>query len=223
MINYRNQNPSKNKYHIPYNLPSGAEHGDQIKGRTLKHWENRLADRVPKSMFSKRLQRDLKEIGLPADPPNPDLWEGEGLFVSGPAGSGKTVLAANLLLDIKKHLWLNFQDRTLQFVSVPSLFNDLKRSFDSKEDSQYDILDELNNTWLLVLDDLGVSGKPSDWLLETLYLIINHRYENLLPVIITSNLGLDELSSLYGDTRITSRIDRMCRAVRKTHWRKGED
>lgn len=206
-----------------YNIPKKDPHPDvpqkdrdPRKGRTLEKWERKISS-YRKQFFSKRLQEDLNRIPVPEDLPEPDFWDGEGLFLYGKASTGKTVLAAQLLIDVQKHLWLNSQYKDLRFTSVPKLFSRLKRSFNTDQD-EYEILDQQNDTWLLVLDDLGVSGTPSDWLLETLYLIINHRYENLLPTIITSNLNLQELSDLYGDVRITSRIDRMCKVARKTHW-----
>jgi DNA replication protein DnaC len=62
---------------------------------------------------------------------------------------------------------------------------------------------------LLILDDLGVD-KPSDWVLNVLYNIINYRYENLKKTIITSNFSLDEIAEAFNDNRITRRIERMC-------------
>jgi integrase len=56
----------------------------------------------------------------------------------------------------------------------------------------------------LYLDDLGTE-KPTDWALQTLYLIIDRRYPEMMQTIISSNLNLDELSSRLGD-RIASRI-----------------
>ena len=53
----------------------------------------------------------------------------------------------------------------------------------------------------LVLDDLGIE-KTSDWSFQTLYLIINQRYEKLKPVIFTSNLSLEELAGQLGDDRL---------------------
>ena len=64
---------------------------------------------------------------------------------------------------------------------------------------------------LLFLDDLGAEN-ATDFVRDTLYLIINRRYEGKLPVIITSNLDLGELSDSVGD-RIASRIAGMCDMV----------
>jgi len=223
MKNYRNEDPTQNKYNIPYEPPAGASTQQELNIRLPDEWENRrptVADRL----FSPRLVRDLQGIGLPEDFPEPDFWGSQGLYIYGDTGAGKTVLSANLLLDVKKHLWLNFQQKTCSFKSVPALLDQLKQSYsDNSEITEWEVMEELRTTWLLVLDDLGVSGKPSDWLIEKLYLLINFRYENLLPTVITSNLDLNELTDLLDDDRITSRINRMSHITRKRPWDSGHE
>jgi DNA replication protein DnaC len=73
------------------------------------------------------------------------------------------------------------------------------------------ILDEAIETQLLVLDDLGAE-KASEYVLDRLYLIINGRYENDLPTLITTNLGLEQLRQQVGP-RIVSRISEMCMPI----------
>lgn len=214
-MNYRNKDRTQNKYGIEYKLPAGAEYGQPVKSRPEERWRPKV------NPFPPRLQRDLKKISLPPNAPEPDFWAGESLFLYGDSAVGKTVLAANMLLDVQKHLWLNFQHKKCKFVSVPELFGKLKASYDTDtKETEWDILEQHKNTWLLVLDDLGVSGKPSEWLLEKLYLLINSRYEYLMPTIFTSNIDLNDLADLLGDDRIPSRIRRMGLIAEKTHWDK---
>ena len=66
---------------------------------------------------------------------------------------------------------------------------------------------------LLVLDDLGAQ-KTTEWVTERLFVIINARYDDLLPTIITSNIYLEELRQLPGWDRLVDRIVEMARAVR---------
>lgn len=47
---------------------------------------------------------------------------------------------------------------------------------------------------VLVLDDLG-REKVSDWTGETIYALVNRRYESLLPTIVTTNLTGAELAA----------------------------
>jgi len=60
---------------------------------------------------------------------------------------------------------------------------------------------------LLVLDDLGAE-KVSDFVLQTLYDLLDRRYGECLETIITSNLSLDQLTVHYGShgDRLASRI-----------------
>lgn len=59
----------------------------------------------------------------------------------------------------------------------------------------------------LVLDDLGTE-KLSDWVQEKLYAILDWRYGQELPTLVTSNLTLAELASHYRahGPRLASRI-----------------
>ena len=68
---------------------------------------------------------------------------------------------------------------------------------------------------LLVLDDLG-KEKPSEWVEETLYEIINARYVRRLPVIITTNVGLKAVETRYpwNGEAIVSRLFEMCAGVK---------
>jgi DNA replication protein DnaC len=61
---------------------------------------------------------------------------------------------------------------------------------------------------LLVLDDLG-AAKSSEWVEEINFRLINHRYENQLPTILTSNVLPKELIERVGD-RVSSRLIEMC-------------
>ena len=57
-----------------------------------------------------------------------------------------------------------------------------------------------------MLDDLG-KEKTSDWVNEILYSIINYRYENLLPMIITSNLTISQLSKKTGEATVSRLLE----------------
>ena len=50
---------------------------------------------------------------------------------------------------------------------------------------------------LLVLDDLGAE-KPTEWVQEQLFIIINKRYEEMLPTLITTNCNMAELIDRIG-------------------------
>lgn len=84
-------------------------------------------------------------------------------------------------------------------------------------------LERAKSAPLLVLDDLG-TAKPSEFVAERLYLLINHRLEAMAPVIVTTNYTLEELAgrpergipSRLGHERTASRLVELCDVYRLT-------
>ena len=72
----------------------------------------------------------------------------------------------------------------------------------------------LNTSQYLIIDDF-CAEKYSEFLEECFYRIINFYWENMIPIIITSNYSLKEISDRIGD-RIASRIAGMCEVVELT-------
>lgn len=64
---------------------------------------------------------------------------------------------------------------------------------------------------LLLVDDLA-AAKSSEWTEEINFRLVNHRYENQLPTILTSNVLPKELADRVGD-RVSSRLIEMCDRV----------
>ncbi len=116
------------------------------------------------------------------------------LFLQGGAGCGKTHLAAaaaNYAVDLGVP--------TL-FLTVPDLLDALRASFDSEDTTFEQRFEEIRNAQLLVLDDFGTQN-ASGWAREKLFQIMNYRYINKLPTVVTTNLLLGEI-----DERIRSRL-----------------
>jgi len=103
------------------------------------------------------------------------------------------------------------------FISIPDLLLRIRASFKDDSTTEEEIIDRFSSVGILMLDDIG-SEKPTEWVLQTLYLIIDHRYREMKETYITSNLSLDELSNRLSD-RIASRIAGMCKIMKL----KGKD
>lgn len=131
-----------------------------------------------------------------------------GILLTGGYGTGKTHLAAAIINEMIK------QNIVGAFVVVADLMRLIRRSFDEKENVDLQkVFDTVKKSELLVLDDLGAE-KSSDWVREQLFILINARYENMLPTVITTNKKLEELAenNVLGQ-RIASRIAEMTDGV----------
>jgi DNA replication protein DnaC len=116
------------------------------------------------------------------------------LFLQGGPGCGKTHLAA-----AAANYAVGMGVPTL-FLTVPDLLDTLRAAFDSEDTTFERRFEEVRNAQLLVLDDFGTQN-ASGWAREKLFQVMNYRYINRLPTIVTSNLLLSEI-----DERIRSRL-----------------
>lgn len=139
----------------------------------------------------------------------------KGLILVGNNGVGKTHLAcgiANKLIE---------NGIPVIYGTLINLLAELRNSYDTENNiSEMEIIKLYENFDLLIIDDLG-KEKPSEWGLEKLFTIINSRYENNLPVIITTNYNQNTLlerlslnSEIETARSIISRLYEMCYLVK---------
>lgn len=91
---------------------------------------------------------------------------------------------------------------------------EIKATF-GKQDGETDkVMQRYLQAHFLVLDDF-ITTRPTDWVLELLYHLINYRYEYCKTTIITSNYSLQELEEILQEQRIISRISRSYKIIKK--------
>lgn len=135
----------------------------------------------------------------------------ECLMLVGDVGRGKTFLSsaiANVVVAAKKSVvYFTFAE-----------FLDLVRMHRFDDDEEYrNGIQRLLDADLIVLDDLGAE-KVTEFVLQELFNIINHRINRRLPMVVSTNLTAHELEDTYGE-RIASRL---LHGFRVLHLR-GED
>lgn len=127
-----------------------------------------------------------------------------GLYLAGPVGVGKTHMAAcivNSLLDAGE---------SVLFGGVVSLLGMIQATYSGQGDEAA-IMRQLSTVRYLVIDDIG-KEKVSEWVEQTLYRVIDARYGEELPLIVTSNWTPDQLEKRYPTVgaAIVSRLAEMC-------------
>lgn len=130
----------------------------------------------------------------------------ESIMLWGEPGNGKTHLAAAI------HHHLVSQGKVVVFMSMPELLGKIRATFhkNNREREQH-ILRALNGCDLLIIDDLGAE-KTTDWVLETVFTIVDARYRSGLPILTTSNLSPQALPAQIGK-RVCDRLVEMSQPI----------
>ncbi|RAU57400.1 ATP-binding protein IstB [Bacillus safensis] len=136
---------------------------------------------------------------------------GKGLyFFSEEKGSGKTRLAASILHAITK-VYDKKEEKPLKIIysSTADLIGEIKSTFDSESKvKSTDIMDAVKTADLVVLDDIGVEN-VTKFVEETFTRILDYRLQYKKPTIITSNLSIDDLDTIYKSGRVSSRVEKL--------------
>ena len=162
---------------------------------------------------------------LPQNNPEPGR---NGLFITGPMGTGKTHLVAaiaNQLID---------EGTPVICMTMIDLLARIRQTYERSQRpgakyNEDEILNIYKEVPLLIIDDMG-KEQTTTWIVSKIYEIINARYEAYMPTIITTNYSDSELVHRFtpketGDpTTAAATIDRlreMCAAIVTTgdSWR----
>jgi DNA replication protein DnaC len=156
------------------------------------NFEN-LHDPKPSEQVIEAIRMYAIEITNEAEP------SGRGLYLWGPNGTGKTHLAVAAAKTFGHSL----------FVNTLYLFDALKTSYQTNEPC--DVFEAARYAKFLILDDLG-SERPTGWVQERLYALLNTRWDEMLSTVFTSNFAPDKIEDIIG-ARSASRVLGTCLTI----------
>ena len=152
---------------------------------------------------------------------------GAGLLLVGGIGTGKTHLAVGILKEL-----IAARGSACLFCDYRELLKQIQNSYnDSVQATELQVLRPVFEAEVLLLDELG-AVKPSEWVWDTVSLILNTRYNDNRTTIITTNFADEPAASVarslsparaaareetLGDRigeRMRSRLQEMCRIVK---------
>jgi DNA replication protein DnaC len=229
-------------------VPAGNGAGRSASERRVTRCDCQLRARAQSLLAAARIPRRYEHCELAnydTDFPgaHPSLAEGhfvassfakkcdprgdKGLLIIGKIGTGKTHLAVGIIKEL-------ILDRGISclFYDYRELLKEIQNSYNSAvQTTELDVLRPVFETDVLVLDELG-AVKPTEWVWDTVSLILNTRYNDNRTTIITTNFEDQPAAAVAGASisparaavrgetlgdrigeRMRSRLHEMCRIV----------
>lgn len=189
----KKQEEINEKIHKLNRLKKHSLMGEHFEGCTFENFE---VDSSNKSYFNiaKKYTEKFKEVEK----------ENLGLIFFGKPGTGKTYLAFCIANELISRM------EPVIAISSIGLLNRIKETYKKfGNEGEVEIINSLKNASLLILDDLGAENN-TPWAKEKIYEIIDSRYRDGKPIIITTNLSLDQLKNkMIGEDGIYRTYDRL--------------
>lgn len=124
------------------------------------------------------------------------------LLLWGKPGRGKTTIAGGIAAELVE------RGEAVLFRTMPDILQEIRATYNpANPNDETELITLLKSVPWLFLDDIGAEA-PTGWEGERLYQILNHRHNEHLSTVLTSNLGPEKLSEHLGD-RLFGRVKRM--------------
>ena len=149
-------------------------------------WQRDIDERTADSMVPERYRSAPVDVSYEGT-----LERGQGLYISGVMGSGKTYKSVAILRG-----WLSRNRGKALFATSTQIMAEINATF-SNTDTVLEVADRYGRCPLLVIDDLG-KETPTEHTVSMLWHILNTRYSWGLPTVITSQYSLPQLAARLG-------------------------
>lgn len=168
---------------------------------------------IPKRFWSAEMQHPdqvRKELRAPyiaawgyVQKIHTSIEEGKGMIFFGGVGTGKTTLAVAVMKEAMK------TGASARFIPMVQLIDALM-TMSRAERTEFER--EIARTKLLVLDDLGAES-TQEWVLNKIDSIITNRYNNMLPILATTNIDIRTKAVEKYNSRVLDRLISTCAVV----------
>lgn len=152
----------------------------------LSKFENAEEDKI--ILLAKKYTKNLLDKGGRA-----------GMLFHGSVGTGKTFAACCIANELME------SNKTVLVMNLGLYLSKLKREWAEAEN---DVLNYVTTCDMLIIDDFGVE-KSTEFVVEKVFTLIDARYRAKKPVIITTNLNLNDITAKFNN-RIGDRLAEMC-------------
>lgn len=128
------------------------------------------------------------------------------VYICGAVGTSKTTLACAAAIEMLD----SGHFKRIIVATTTEVLNVIKQSFGTY--SSEDPLRQYKRASVLILDDLGKES-PSDWVIEQLFDLINERYNDMLPTVITTQFEpealIERLAKKGGEENAVAIVSRL--------------
>lgn len=169
------------------------------------HYRGAVTDSPEIFAWTKELTAEAREAQTERGAPVASVNRGRSLLLLGPTGTGKTHQTYGAI----RELAITGVAASWVVTTAADMYAALRPRHGIDSEAEFR---RYRNASILLLDDLGAERKPTEFTEEINFRLINWRYENHKPTLITSNLVPKEISARLGD-RVTSRLIEMCQRV----------
>ncbi|MDP9953105.1 MULTISPECIES: ATP-binding protein [Streptomyces] len=194
-----------------------ADNGDPFSESNIARWSSHttaknipfiyqraVSERPEISQWITALADQARQVQAERNAPVPSVVRGPSLLLLGPTGVGKTYEAHAAI----RELAVTGVVARWTVTTAADLYAKLRVRHGVDTEAEFA---KYVNATVLLLDDIG-AAKVSEFTEDINFRLINHRYENKLPTLLTSNVAPKELVGRVGD-RVASRLNEMCQRV----------
>jgi len=164
--------------------------------------------------YTPRGSGQAKAIGCVLKFASTGMMKGDGLFLAGDPGGGKTHLLVGCLW-IAAH-----KEMSVKYTTLKKFFLACRSAMDGSGKTESEILKEFSSPRVLVLDDFHrFKSDPGQYQYDMLWMLLDERYANERSTLTSSNLSKKEVESLF-DARSWRRLAAKDVFVPVTEWGK---